>query len=220
MSLPSVIAIDGAAGSGKSTLGVGLAGALGLPYVNTGLMYRYLTLEALRTGTPTDDAPALAALLGQIRFSLSQDSPPVLLIQGLPSTPDLQIPAVEAEVSRVARHPQVRALMRAAQRALGELKGAVMDGRDIGSVVFPDAPLKLYLIADAKARVARRVDERTATEAEVEASLRDRDRKDAKVNPFEAAPGSVVLDTAPLDVGGTLRAALELVRLHAPELLP
>ena len=220
MSTPAVIAIDGAAGSGKSTLGMGLAVALRLPYVNTGLMYRYLTLEALRTGTPTDDAAALARLLRQIGFSLSEDSPPLLLIQGLPPTRDLQSHEVEAEVSHVAHHPEVRALMRAAQRALGELHGAVMDGRDIGSVVFSDAPLKLYLTADAQARVARRADERTTTEAEVEASLNARDRKDAKVNPLTAPPGSVMLDTASLDVRETLQAALELVRLHAPELFP
>ena len=220
MSTPAVIAIDGAAGSGKSTLGMGLAAALRLPYVNTGLMYRYLTLEALRTATPTDNAAALARLLRQIDFSLSEDSPPLLQIQGLPPTRELQSPEVEAEVSQVAHHPEVRSLMRAAQRALGELHGAVMDGRDIGSVVFSDAPLKLYLTADAEARVTRRADERTATEAEVEASLHARDRKDAKVNPPTAPPGSVILDTASLDVRETLQAALELVRIYAPELLP
>lgn len=220
MTTPAVITIDGAAGSGKSTLGVGLAVALRLPYVNTGLMYRYLTLAALRTGTPTDDGASLVALLDEIRFSLSDDSPARLLIQGLPPTRELQTPEVEAEVSHVARHPAVRAIMRAAQRALGELHGAVMDGRDIGSVVFPDAPLKLYLTADAGARVARRADERTLTQAEVEASLHIRDQKDARVNPLEAPLGSIVIDTEYLGVRETLQAALDLVRLHAPELVP
>ena len=86
MTTPAVITIDGAAGSGKSTLGKGLAVALRLPYVNTGLMYRALTLEALQTGISTDDGTALARLLRTIRFSLSEASPPELLIQGRPST--------------------------------------------------------------------------------------------------------------------------------------
>jgi cytidylate kinase len=217
---PAVITIDGAAGSGKSTLGRGLAVALRLPYVNTGLMYRHLTYEALRTGTGTDDGPSLIRLLREIHFSLSDGYPPELLIQGLPTTRALQTPRVEAEVSNVARHPEVREFMRAEQRALGELHGAVMDGRDIGSVVFPDAPLKLYLTADAGARVARRADERTSTQAEVEALLHTRDQKDARVNPPEAPLGSTVLDTASLGVRETLRAALELVRVYAPELIP
>lgn len=220
MTAPAVITIDGAAGSGKSTLGKGLAVALRLPYINTGLMYRALTLEALQTGISTDDGTALAQLLRTIRFSLSEASPPELLIQGRPSTRALQTPRVEAEVSDVSRHPEVRALMRAAQRALGELHGAVMDGRDIGSMVFPDAPLKLYLTADPGARAARRTAERDSTQAEVEASLHARDRRDAQLNPPEAPSGAVRLDTAFLGVRETLQAALELVRLHAPGLLP
>lgn len=220
MTAPAVIAIDGAAGSGKSTLGEGLATALRLPYVNTGLMYRHLTLVALQTGIPTDDGASLVSLLSEIRFSLSADAPARLLIQGLPPARELQSPEVEAEVSHVARHPEVRAIMRAAQRALGELHGAVMDGRDIGSVVFPDAPLKLYLAADPGARAARRAYERTATQAEVETSLHARDQKDARVNPLESPLGSAVIDTASLGVRETLQAALDLVRVHAPELLP
>jgi cytidylate kinase len=111
-------------------------------------------------------------------------------------------------------------MMRAEQRSLGELHGAVMDGRDIGSVVFPDAPLKLYLTAHAGARVERRAGERLATQAEVEASLHARDQKDARVNPHEPPQGSTVLDTALLDARETLEAALSLVREHAPELIP
>jgi CMP/dCMP kinase len=218
--VPAVIAIDGPAGSGKSTLGRGLARALGLPYVNTGLMYRHLTYEALRTGTATDDSAALVTMLREIRFSLSEGQPPELLIQGRPALPALEGPEVEAEVSHVARHPRVRDIMRAEQRALGELRGAVMDGRDIGSVVFPDAPLKLYLSADASIREFRRADGRNPGEAEVETSLQTRDARDASVNPFEPPPGSSVIDTATLDVAGTLSAALDLVRVHAPGLLP
>lgn len=217
---PAIITIDGAAGSGKSTLGRALALAVRLPYINTGLMYRHLTLAAIRGGVSTDDGPALAALAGSVAYSLSEQTPSELLIQGQPPSPELQTPEVEAEVSHVSRYPEVRAQMRGAQRALGELRGAVMDGRDIGSVVFVDAPLKLYLVADPVARTARRAEERTEVEAEVEASLSVRDAKDAKVNPFEPPPGSIVLDTTELDIRETLAAALDLVRLHAPELIP
>src|SRR6185369_9431813 len=172
-----VIAIDGAAGSGKSTLARGLAGALGLPYVNTGIMYRALTLAALDRGVDPDDGAALARLMARLRFSLSSGIPPEL--------------GVEGEVSHVARHPEVRALMREGQRALG-LPGGVVEGRDIGSVVFPDAPLKLFLTAEPDKRGERRAEQRgVADPEEVEEALLRRDTKDAKVNPFEPAADAI-----------------------------
>jgi cytidylate kinase len=213
---PLIITIDGAAGSGKSTLGRALAAALGLPYVNTGLMYRHLTRDALETAVDPDNGPALADLLAGVRFSLSDARPPELLIDGRAPDRDLQSDAVEAQVSHVARHPEVREIMRAAQRALGERGGAVMEGRDIGSVVFPQAPLKLYLSAHPVDRAARRTDERDRTPEEIAESLHRRDRKDSKVTPFEPPPGSVMLDTTDLDIASTLEAALELVRIHVP----
>jgi cytidylate kinase len=217
---PIIVTIDGAAGSGKSTLGKALAGALGMPYVNTGLMYRHLTREALEAGVDPDNGPALVDLLAGVRFSLSGTQPPELLIDGHAPTSDLQSDAVEAEVSHVARHPEVRAIMRAAQRALGERRGAVMEGRDIGSAVFPEAPLKLYLSARPVDRAARRTDERDRTSEEVTRSLHRRDRKDARVTPFEPPAGSVILDTTDLDITATLAAALALVRLHVPGAAP
>ncbi|MEP7059418.1 MAG: (d)CMP kinase [Actinomycetota bacterium] len=213
---PTIITIDGAAGSGKSTLGKALAAALSLPYINTGLMYRHLTREALAATVDSGDGADLAALLGGMEFSLSDGDPPELLIDGRVPSRDLQGRAVEAEVSHVARHPEVRALMRARQRALGSRTGAVMEGRDIGSVVFPEAPLKLYLSAHPVDRAARRTDERSLTSEEVAASLHRRDRKDATVTPFEPPPGSVILDTTDLDITETLAAALGLVRQYVP----
>jgi CMP/dCMP kinase len=211
-----IITIDGAAGSGKSTLGKALAGALGLPYVNTGLMYRHLTREALDAGIDPEDGPSLAELLSGVRFSLSEATPPELRIDGRAPTSDLQSEAVEAEVSHIARHPEVRAIMRAVQRELGERHGAVMEGRDIGSVVFPEAPLKLYLSARPVDRAARRTDERDRTPDEIAESLHQRDRKDSRVTPFEPPAGSVILDTTDLDIAATLEAALALVRHHVP----
>jgi cytidylate kinase len=217
MTVVRVIAIDGAAGSGKSTLARGLARSLDLPYVNTGLMYRALTLAAIERGVDPGDGPALADLTNAIGFALDPGDPPELSIDDAPPSPELDGPKVEAHVSRVASHPEVRALMREEQRRLGG-GGAVMEGRDIGSVVFPDAPMKIYLVADAEVRERRRALEQ-ALGTETAPSLLDRDERDMKVNVFEPAPGGLVIDTTELDVENTVDAALRLIREHAPELL-
>ncbi len=220
MTTLEVIAIDGAAGSGKSTLARGLAETLGLPYVNTGIMYRALTLAALDAGLDPDDGPSLAGLMSRLRFGLSNGDPPEIEVEGSPASQALESERVEAEVSHVARHPQVRALMRDGQRALG-MPRAVVEGRDIGTVVFPDAPLKFFLIAEPGTRVARRASQRgAADQADVEEALRRRDARDARVNPFEPAPDAIVLDTSERTVGDTLDVAIEIVRDRMPELFP
>jgi cytidylate kinase len=216
-----VVAIDGAAGSGKSTLARLLAGTLGLPYINTGSMYRALTLAARRAEVDVEDVDRLAPLMGTLEFTLSppqpSGEPQELWIDGAPPSEELESADVEAHVSAVAKHPEVRAAMRAAQRALGE-RGAVMEGRDIGSAVFPDAPVKMFLVAAPQERAGRRVEERGA--AEVAGALLERDHRDARVNPFVPAEDAVVIDTSDLDVPGTLRAALAIVAERAPALLP
>ncbi len=214
---PRVVAIDGAAGSGKSTLARPLAVRLRLPYVNTGSMYRALTLEARRREVDVEDAEALTVLVGTLHFTVSPREPRELWIDGAPPRPDLESADVEAHVSTVAKHPQVRAPMRAVQRSLGE-GGAVMEGRDIGSAVFPDAPVKLYLVAEPGERAVRRAEQRI--EDGVAGALHERDRRDARVNPFVPAEDAVVLDTSQLDIEETLEAALAVVAERAPELLP
>ncbi|MGH2597144.1 MAG: (d)CMP kinase [Actinomycetota bacterium] len=212
-----VIAIDGAAGSGKSTLAHGLAESLGLPYVNTGIMYRALTLAAIEGGIDTDDGDALAQLMSRLRFGLSSGGLRELEVDGSPPSEALQGVRVEAVVSRVARHPQVRALMRDAQRAIGS-PSAVVEGRDIGTVVFPDARVKLFLRAAPGTRVERRAEQRGgASDAAVADALHQRDARDATVNPFEPAPGATVVDTSDLTVEDSLRIALEIVRRQMPE---
>ena len=211
-----VVAIDGAAGSGKSTLARLLAKELRLPYVNTGSMYRALTLTALRGAIDVEDGRALAGLMGTLEFTLSPGPDGELLIDGAPPSDDLETADVEASVSTVAKHAPVRSAMRAAQRALGA-DGAVMEGRDIGTVVFPDAPLKLFLVAAPDERAGRRVDERGVTD--VGEALHARDRLDARVNPHVPAEDAVVIDTSDLSVEGTLRAALDAVTSRAPGLL-
>ncbi len=208
-----LVAIDGAAGSGKSTLARELARAIGVPYVNTGLMYRALTAAAVARDVDPDDEGSLVELMGTLRFSLVGDSPPELSIEGSKRWPSLIGPEVEAAVSRVSRHPLVRSLMRDAQRDLGR-DGAVMEGRDIASVVFPEAPVKIYLVADPAVRARRRAAERPG-ERTIE-ELHARDRTDSRVNPFTAQPGAAVIDTTHLDLERTLAAALDVVRGRRP----
>jgi cytidylate kinase len=216
MSLLRVVTIDGAAASGKSTLARGLAHALGLAYVNTGLMYRALTLAAVDRGVDPGEDGALATLIATLRFSLDDGDPPQLCIDGSAPSPRLTGAEVEAFVSQVARHPQVRALMRSEQRRLGE-EGAVIEGRDMGSVVFSDAPVKLYLEADAAVRAERRARERAGHDAAQ--ALHARDRRDMQVNPFEPAHGAVVIDTTDMDVDEVLKVALDVIRTDAPGLI-
>ena len=217
MTSPRVIAIDGAAGSGKSTLARGLARALGLPYVNTGVMYRALTLAALDAGIDPDDGAALADLTRGLRFGLAAAGPtPELEVEGSPPSPELESARVEAHVSQVARHPEVRSLMRDEQRRLG-LPSAVVEGRDIGSVVFPDAPVKLFVTATPSKRVERRADERGARGSQIAEALHERDARDAQVNPLAPAEGATIVDTSLRSVEETLKVALAIVRAQAPE---
>ena len=205
-----VVAIDGAAGSGKSTLARALAEALGLAYVNTGSMYRALTGAALRAGVDLDDEAALLRVIEGLRFTLRDGSPPELEVEGW--TPEaLTAPEVETQVSRAARHPEVRQVLRILQRGFGQGEGAVMEGRDIGTVVFPEAPVKIFLTADPDARGSRRLAERSPDRAIVRA-LHARDEQDARVNPLEPATDAIVIDTTDLDPERTLARALAIVR--------
>jgi CMP/dCMP kinase len=175
-----VITIDGPAGAGKSTIARALAERLGLRYVDTGLMYRELTATALATGTDLNDGDALAALA---------DTPP-------PEGTDLRAEAISGNVSAVSRHPQVRAAMRARQRALAA--DAVLEGRDTGSVVWPDADLKIYLVASTAVRAARRAVELDLPADEVERSIVQRDDLDSE--QLAPAPDARLVDTSDLTV--------------------
>lgn len=206
-----IVAIDGPAGSGKSTLARRLAQELNLPYLNTGLMYRAVTLEAIRRGVSPDDAEALATIARGLRFDLDRTArPPELSIDGRPPDPALRDPQVETLVSRVAGHPAVRAILRAEQRRLGG-SGGVVEGRDIGSVVFPDATLRVVLRAEPAERVARRARERgTPPTEEVSRTIEDRDRQDQRnVPPSEP---DLELDSTDLPPERLVELVLEALR--------
>jgi cytidylate kinase len=215
---PLVVAIDGTAGSGKSTLARALARRLGLPYLNTGLMYRALARRALERGVVAADAQGLVDLLRDMPFELSRDGdPPQLRVEGRAAGDELAAAEVEAVVSDVASHPGVRRLMVAAQRELGR-GGGVIEGRDIGTVVFPSAPVKLFLDASPAQRAARRIDERRPGDPaapEVARSLHRRDARDARTNPHVPAPGAVIVDTSGLSAAEVLERALAVVRSRA-----
>jgi len=210
-----IVAIDGPAGSGKSTLARALASEFDLPYVNTGLMYRALAWVALRDGIDPDDEPALATAAGRLGFALSDSRPPELLIDGAPPEPSLTSAPVEDLVSRVARHPAVRNLLRDRQRTLGE-GGSVMEGRDIGTVVFPDADVKVFLSARTDERERRRERERALEWGT--SGVAERDAQDARTNPLEPAPDAEVLDTTALDADAVRDEALRRIRVRLEDM--
>jgi cytidylate kinase len=192
-----IVAIDGPAGSGKSTVAVTLARRLGFRYLDTGAMYRALTWLALREGVSLDDGPALEALARA--HPVSFDVNGAVQIADTDVTDAIRQADIDRLVPGVARHQEVRAVMRERQRALGFEGDAVIEGRDIGTVVAPDAEVKVFLVADEAVRAQRRGAERPDIEADrLAEELRRRDERDA-VNT-QPAEDAVRLDTTELTI--------------------
>ncbi len=216
MRLRFIIAIDGPAGAGKSTVARRLAARLGYRFLDTGALYRTVTLAALRAGLDPDDEERVAALAESVSVVLEPGDDGVrALLDGEDVSSEIRGSAVTTAVSTVAALPRVRAAMIPLQRAIAAERGVVAEGRDIGTVVFPDADVKFYLDADPAVRAGRRAAERgDADVQQVEAEIVARDRQDSgrAVAPLRAAEDAVRLDTTDLsidDVVERLVAAVE-----------
>ena len=214
-----IIAIDGPAGSGKSTIAARLARTLGYINLESGAMYRALALKALEQRVPLDDAEALRQLaeLAAIQLEAGTAGNRVLL-DGSDVSQRIREEDVTAAASRVSVHPAVRRVMVARQRELGANGGVVMEGRDIGTAVFPDADVKIFLDADPSVRAERRVlqngavspDEAKRVEAEI-AARDERDRTRA-TSPLVPAPDAIILDTTNKSIDEVVREAEQIVQ--------
>ncbi len=212
---PSPIAIDGPAASGKSTLGRLIAERFGFLFLDTGLMYRAVTLAALRAGVAPEDERA-RALLGRIDLHVTADPDTLIWINGENVTERLRDPAVEANVSKYSALPSVRDAMVREQREIASKGGAVLAGRDIGTVVLPDAPLKFYLDASEEARAHRRSIQsgewgQSQQDAGARQDIAERDRTDSTrtVSPMRPADDAVVIDTTDLSLDEVITIAME-----------
>jgi len=216
-----IIAIDGPVGSGKSSVARRVAALLGYTYLDTGAMYRAMALKALRSAVPLDDVAKLEALGDTTRIALeSRDGGRQrVLLDGADVTRDIRTPEVAQATSKLAVIPEVRRIMVAEQRRAGHHGGVVMEGRDIGTVVFPDADLKIYLDADAEVRARRRHHEHQSrgeqiTFEQVLAEVRERDTRDKEriVSPLRPAPDSVLVDSTAMEQEDVARLIVSLAR--------
>ncbi|PFG50861.1 cytidylate kinase [Amycolatopsis sulphurea] len=223
--LRGVVALDGPSGTGKTTVARTLAGRLSARYLDTGAMYRLVTLAVLRSGTDPGDRAAVAHLAHDAEFSIGTDPErPEVRLGGQDVAAEIRGPEVTGAVSAVSAVPQVRELLVARQRriiadVLAETGGIVVEGRDIGTTVAPDAPLKVYLTASAEVRAARRNTQDTAagrqtSVAEARESVQRRDRLDSSraASPLRAAGDAVPVDTSELTIDQVIVALAELAR--------
>ena len=215
-----IIAIDGPVGSGKSTLARRVAAMLGYIYIDTGAMYRSVALKALRRGVPFEAADELTALAGETRIDLrAVDGTQQVFLDGEDVTAAIRTPEVAQAASKVALVPGVRKVLVAEQRRAGERGGVVMEGRDIGSVVFPDAQLKIFLTASAEIRAERRwrehqqkgdtIDLARTLEEVIERDRRDRERANS---PLVSAKDAVVVDSTAMEPEEVARVVVMLAK--------
>jgi cytidylate kinase len=206
-----VLAIDGPAGSGKSTVAKAVAARIGLEYLDTGAMYRSVAFAALRGGVDPEDAEVVANLARNMDLDISPSGR--VTVDGVDATIEIRGPEVTRAVSIVAANPEVRGEMRARQRQwVAKRGGGVMEGRDIGTVVFPDARLKVYLDASPEVRAARRSKE--VADLSYETVATDLARRDAldqnrDHDPLRTAADAVVIDTSDLTVDEIVDAIME-----------
>jgi cytidylate kinase len=215
-----VIAIDGPSASGKGTVAEKVARALGFRYLDSGALYRLVTLAAINARADLGDEPALARIAQDMEIDFREGK---TWLAGSDVSADLRSEAVSAAASRVAAHPAVRRALLGRQRGFRTAPGLVADGRDMGSVVFPDAPLKVFLTADVAARAERRYKQLMekgmyAKMGDVVEELRRRDERDSSrpVAPLRHYPDAIFLDTTGLTADQAADAILERWREKAP----
>ena len=226
-STPTVIAIDGPASSGKSTLGQFLAEKLDYLYFDTGCLYRAVTVAALQRGLAPTDAAAVAALAAALDIRVKSPDENdgrqyTVLVDELDVTWELRSPQTDAHVSTISAFPEVRRTLTKRMRAIARAGSVVMVGRDIGTVVLPDAPLKIYLDAGVEERARRRHAENLARDESsdygtVLAAMRGRDRTDSEreAAPLRAAPDAIILDTAGMEPERALVEIESIVQQHS-----
>jgi len=216
-SAPVVVAVDGPAGSGKSSVSKAAAVTLGYAFLDTGAAYRALTWLALERGIDPADSAAVLDLLPTFHYTTVVDgSGTVVHVDDVDVTAAIREPRITAVVSDVARIPEVRLALNDVFRRLiatTHRPGIVVEGRDITTVVAPDAQVRILLTADEAVRIARRSAELPPGAASTASQLRERDRRDAQVVDFlTAAPGVTTIDSTELDFGQTVQAVVDLVR--------
>jgi cytidylate kinase len=211
-----VIAIDGPSGAGKGTISRTLAETLGYRHVDTGAMYRAVGWKAAHEGVPLDDEAAVSALAQRANLVVEGG---VVTIDGHDVTRAIRTPEIDRAATAVARLPKVREVLVARQRALGAEGGVVMEGRDIGTVVFPNADVKIYLDASAEERARRRAADTAhsgsqAGQAAVAAAIDARDKADTTrtISPLAIAPDAVHIDTTGMPISSVVDQVMALVR--------
>ena len=210
-----VIAIDGPAGAGKSTVGRAVADRLGVGYLDTGAMYRAVTFAVLRRGVDPHDEEAVLGVAETVEMTVGEER---VMVDGVDATREIRGREVTSAVSSVAANPAVRSLLVDAQRSWVVTRGGgVVEGRDIGTVVFPGADLKLFVTASPRVRAERRVAEAGGDVDEMEASIIERDRLDStrETSPLAVVPAAVTLDTSGLSIDEVVAAVVAEVEARS-----
>jgi cytidylate kinase len=216
--MPPVIAIDGPAASGKGTIALGVSGALGFGYLDSGALYRLVALKAMRTGTAFDDEACLAALARGLDAAFESG----IRLDGTDATEAIRAEAVSGGASRVAACPGVRAALLERQRSWRRAPGLVAEGRDMGTVVFPDAQPKIFVTASAEERARRRYKQLiekgiSVTLDSLLRDIRDRDARDRgrAAAPLKPAADAAILDTTDMTVDAAIAFVLQKYRVIA-----